>query len=130
MARTEMTLEISAGLFDGMQQFSPGGILYLVGPLAWSFGFPLAPMLAPFSADPNGVFFFREFSGAMQTIYDHALANPVVAALVLLTLLVRVWARPLVSLPLTWALTSLVAVLVDPHLVAVRVDGGVVKSAF
>lgn len=70
--------EINAGLFEGMQQISPGGILYLVGPLAWAFGFPLAPMLAPFSADPNGVFFFREFGGAMQTIYNHALTNPVV----------------------------------------------------
>ena len=36
--------EINAGIFEGMQQISPGGILYLVGPLAWTFGFPLAPM--------------------------------------------------------------------------------------
>ncbi|CAM3322499.1 hypothetical protein BST27_26960 [Mycobacterium intermedium] len=72
--------EISAGMYEGWPQYSLGGILYLMGPLAWVSGFPILPMLAPLSTDPNGVFFFREFGSAMQTLYDHALANPVAAA--------------------------------------------------
>ena len=71
--------EISAGAFQGLGQI-PAGILYLVGPVAWTLGFPLTPMLAPFSADPNGVVFGNSFNSALQTMYATALANPVVAA--------------------------------------------------
>jgi broad specificity phosphatase PhoE len=71
--------EINAGIFEGQAQI-PAGILYLVGPLAWTLGFPITPMLAPFSADPNGVVFGNGFNSALQTMYNTALANPVVAA--------------------------------------------------
>jgi hypothetical protein len=57
----------------------------------------------------------------------------VVSALALLASLLRTWARPVASLPLTWAFTSLVAVLVDPHLVdydlTVLVSAGIVSLA-
>ena len=68
--------EISAGILEGGPQI-PAGILYLVGPLAWTLGAPLTPMLAPLSTDPNGVVFGNRFDGALQTIYANAIANPV-----------------------------------------------------
>ena len=71
--------EIDAGLFQGLGQL-PAGILYIVGPLTWTLGLPIVPMLAPLSADPNGVVFFQNFHSAMQTMYSTALANPVVSA--------------------------------------------------
>ena len=55
------------------------------------------------------------------------------AAVALLAYLLRLWARPVGSRPLVWALTSLVAVMVDPHLVdydlTVLVSAGVVALA-
>ena len=69
--------EIDAGIYQGLGQL-PAGILYIVGPFAWTLGFPIVPMLAPLSADPNGVVFFQGFHNAMQTMYNTALANPVV----------------------------------------------------
>jgi PE family/Histidine phosphatase superfamily (branch 1) len=71
--------EISAGAFDGSPQISPQGLLYLVGPLAWTLGFPIVPMLAP-GAHLNGIVFDRAFTGALQTMYGTAMANPVVGA--------------------------------------------------
>jgi broad specificity phosphatase PhoE len=71
--------EIDAGIYQGLGQL-PAGILYIVGPFAWTLGFPIVPMLAPLSADPNGVVFFQGFHDALQTMYNTALANPVVAA--------------------------------------------------
>ncbi|ORC63923.1 histidine phosphatase family protein, partial [Mycobacterium tuberculosis] len=72
--------EIHAGIFEDLPQISPAGLLYLVGPIAWTLGFPIVPMLAPGSTDVNGIVFNRAFTGAVQTIYDASLANPVVAA--------------------------------------------------
>lgn len=72
--------EINAGIFDGAPQISPQGLLYLVAPVAWTLGFPLVPMLGPGSAHINGVVFDQGFTGALQTMYGCALANPVVAA--------------------------------------------------
>ncbi|OSC36753.1 PE domain-containing protein [Mycobacterium decipiens] len=72
--------EINAGIFEDLPQISPAGLLYLVGPVAWTLGLPIVPMLAPGSTDVNGIVFNRAFTGAVQTIYDGALANPVVAA--------------------------------------------------
>lgn len=72
--------EINAGIFEDFPQLSPAGVLYLVGPIAWTFGFPIVPMLNPGSIDFNGVVFGQSFNGAVQTMYDTALANPVVAA--------------------------------------------------
>jgi broad specificity phosphatase PhoE len=71
--------EINAGIFDGAPQISPQGLLYLVAPVAWTLGFPLVPMLAPGSTHINGVVFDQGFTGALQTMYGSALANPVVA---------------------------------------------------
>jgi hypothetical protein len=71
--------EISAGVFDGSPQISPQGLLYLVGPLAWTLGFPLVPMLAP-GAHLNGVVFDQGFNSALQTMYGTAMMNPVVGA--------------------------------------------------
>jgi alpha-1,2-mannosyltransferase len=55
------------------------------------------------------------------------------SALGFLVVLLRVWSLPVRSLPLLWALTSLVAVLVDPHLVdydlTVLVPAGVLAGA-
>ena len=71
--------EINAGIYQGLGQI-PAGLLYIVGPFAWTLGFPLTPMLAPFSTDPNGVVFGQGFGNALQTMYNTALSNPVVAA--------------------------------------------------
>ncbi|KAA1249832.1 PE domain-containing protein [Mycobacterium simiae] len=72
--------EINAGIFEDFPQLSPAGVLYLVGPIAWTFGYPIVPMLNPGSIDFNGVVFGQNFNGAVQTMYDTALANPVTAA--------------------------------------------------
>jgi hypothetical protein len=55
------------------------------------------------------------------------------SCLALLALLLRMWSRPIASLPLAWAFTCLVAALVNPHLVdydlSVLVSAGVVSMA-
>jgi broad specificity phosphatase PhoE len=71
--------EINAGILEGMPQI-PAGLLYIVGPIAWTHGLPLVAMLAPGSTNPNGVVFYQGFDNALETMYDAALANPVVAA--------------------------------------------------
>ena len=62
-----------------------------------------------------------------------SLALYAASALGLLVLLLRAWSQPVRSLPLLWACTSLVAVLVDPHLVdydlTVLVPAGVLAAA-
>ena len=72
--------EISAGNFEGQPQI-PLGILYIVGPIAWTLGFPLVPMLAP-GAHLNGIIFNQNFNGALQTMYNTSVAPavPIVAA--------------------------------------------------
>lgn len=78
---TEQTLpglnEISAGAFGGASQISPQGLLYLAGPLAWTLGFPIVPMLAP-GAHLNGVVFDQAFTGALHTMYGTAITPPLV----------------------------------------------------
>ena len=71
--------EINAGIFEGMGEI-PAGLLYIVGPFAWTHGLPIVAMLAPGSTDPNGVAFYQRFDNALNTMYNAALANPVVAA--------------------------------------------------
>jgi Histidine phosphatase superfamily (branch 1) len=68
--------EINAGIFEGLPQI-PAGILYLVGPITWTLGFPIVPMLAPLSTNPVGVVFGNGFNSALQVMYDTAMANPV-----------------------------------------------------
>ncbi len=70
--------EINAGLLEGLPQV-PFGLPYLVGPAAWVLGFPLVPMLAPGSTDVNGIVFNNAFNQSMQTMYNTAMANPVVS---------------------------------------------------
>ncbi|MCV7199848.1 PE domain-containing protein [Mycobacterium angelicum] len=72
--------EISAGIFDGLPQISPAGLLYLVGPLAWTLGLPIVPMLTPGSLQFNGVVFNNGFNDALHTMYSQAMANPIPAA--------------------------------------------------
>jgi hypothetical protein len=71
--------EIYAGVFNGLPQLSPAGLLYLVAPVAWTLGFPTVPMLGP-GAHINGVVFDQGFTNALQTMYGNAITNPVVAA--------------------------------------------------
>jgi hypothetical protein len=72
--------EIDAGIFNGQPDVSPGGLLYLVAPVAWTLGLPIVPMLAPGSAHFNGLVFDRGFTDALQSMYATAMANPVHAA--------------------------------------------------
>ncbi|MGZ4578965.1 MAG: hypothetical protein ACXVX1_14885, partial [Mycobacterium sp.] len=71
--------EIDAGVFNGLPEV-PAGLLYLPGPLAWTLGFPLVPMLSPGSLDFNGVVFDQGFTNALQTMYSTAMANPLTVA--------------------------------------------------
>ena len=71
--------EINAGIFEGKGQI-PAGLLYIVGPIAWTHGLPIAAMLIPSSTNPNGLAFYQGFNNALETMYDTAMANPVVAA--------------------------------------------------
>lgn len=71
--------EINAGLFEGLGQI-PAGLFYIVGPFVWTLGFPAFPMLTPGSTTPFGVLFANGFNDAVQTMYNTALANPVLAA--------------------------------------------------
>jgi broad specificity phosphatase PhoE len=72
--------EINAGIFSGMPEIGPAGLLYLVAPVAWTLGFPIVPMLAPGAVPINGVAFDRGFTNALQTMYSGAMMNPVVAS--------------------------------------------------
>jgi PE family/Histidine phosphatase superfamily (branch 1) len=72
--------KINAGIFDGLPDVSPAGLLYLVAPVVWTLGLPIMPMLAPGSVHMNGVVFDQGFTAALQTMYGQALANPVVGS--------------------------------------------------
>ena len=75
--------EISAGIFSGLPvgQLSSFWIdFYMACPSIWAHGLPAFPLLIPGSHDPNGVAFFNRFDNAINTMYDAALANPVLAA--------------------------------------------------
>jgi len=71
--------EINAGILNGFPEV-PLGVLYLPGPLAWTLGLPLVPMLAPGSGLFSGLAFDQGFTNALQTMYAGALAHPVLAA--------------------------------------------------
>lgn len=60
--------EIPAGVFEGQPTLSLAGMLYLLGPISWTLGFPLVPNFG----DPslNGITFDEGFDAALQTIYD------------------------------------------------------------
>ncbi len=71
--------ELNAGMLNGFPEV-PLGVLYLPGPLAWTLGLPIVPMLAPGAGLFSGLAFDQSFTNALQTMYTTALANPVVAA--------------------------------------------------
>ena len=60
--------EIPAGLFEGQSTTSLEGLLYLLGPVAWTFGLPLVPDVGDPSV--NGITFDEGFDAALQTIYE------------------------------------------------------------
>jgi hypothetical protein len=72
--------EIYAGAFNGWPDVSVGGLLYLVAPVAWTLGFPIAPVLAPGALHINGVVFDEGFTGALQTMYANSSTSPIVAS--------------------------------------------------
>lgn len=71
--------EINGGMLNGLPEI-PLGVLYLPGPLAWTLGLPLVPILAPGSGLFSGLAFDQGFVNALQTMYTGALAHPVLAA--------------------------------------------------
>jgi len=71
--------EIDSGIYAGDPLSSPGGFLYEVTPLLWSlFGLVLVPIPGSVE-DPNGVVMNEDFTDAVDTMYNAALANPVVS---------------------------------------------------
>ena len=72
--------EIDSGIYAGDQLSSLGGILYLATPLLWSL-FGLVSIPIPGSVeDPNGVVMNENFTDTVDTMYNAAIANPVVSA--------------------------------------------------
>ena len=64
--------EINAGIFEGQQVDSLGGLLYLLAPMAWVLGAEFVPI--PGSTTPNGIAFDESFGNAVQTIYDNTVS--------------------------------------------------------
>ncbi|HEY1842681.1 MAG TPA: histidine phosphatase family protein [Mycobacterium sp.] len=73
--------EIDSGIYALDPIESPGGQLAFLTAGAWSLGAPfgLALEQAPGSSDVNGVVFDARFTGAIDTMYNALLANPVVS---------------------------------------------------
>jgi broad specificity phosphatase PhoE len=72
--------EIYAGIFNGLPEIGPAGLLYLVAPVAWTLGFPIVPMLAPGALHINGVVFDEGFTNALQTMYANSSTSSIVAS--------------------------------------------------
>ncbi|HTZ15302.1 MAG TPA: histidine phosphatase family protein [Mycobacterium sp.] len=71
--------EIDSGIYAGDALSSPGGFLYLATPLLWSL-FGLVSIPIPGSVeDPNGIVMNENFTDAVDTMYNAAMANPVVS---------------------------------------------------
>jgi hypothetical protein len=70
--------EVDGGLYAGQSLLSPAGILFDLTVLAWAFGLTSVPM--PGSVDFNGVQFDDYFGNAVHTMYNDAVASPVVSA--------------------------------------------------
>jgi len=71
--------EIDSGIYAGDPLSSLGGFLYLATPLLWSL-FGLVSIPIPGSVeDPNGVVMDDNFTDAVDTMYNAAMANPVVS---------------------------------------------------
>ncbi|HEU4362921.1 MAG TPA: phosphoglycerate mutase family protein, partial [Mycobacterium sp.] len=71
--------EIDSGVYAGAPLSSLGGILYQVTPMLWTlFGLVLTPIPGSVE-DPNGVVMNANFTDAVNTMYNAAMANPVVS---------------------------------------------------
>jgi hypothetical protein len=62
--------EIAGSVYGALPHLSPGGILYALTTGAWGLGFELVPMPGS-SAEPNGVEFNENFTGAVNTMYHN-----------------------------------------------------------
>ncbi|MEB3030537.1 phosphoglycerate mutase family protein [[Mycobacterium] nativiensis] len=73
--------EIDSGVYALDPIESLGGRLAFLTVGAWSLGAPFGLAMIPVLAshDANGVLFNEHFTGAINTIYDTAMANPVVS---------------------------------------------------
>ncbi len=71
--------EIAVGSYEGLPVVSLQGLAWAIGPLEWWLGSPIVPVLAP-GANFNGVDFFQGFNSALQSMYNGAMLNPVLAA--------------------------------------------------
>jgi len=69
--------EMDGGIYAGNSILTPAGVLFYLTLLAWSFGLDSVPM--PGSVDFNGAAFEDMFTNAVDTMYNDALANPVVS---------------------------------------------------
>jgi len=69
--------EMDGGVYAGNSILTPAGVLFYLTLLAWSFGLDSVPM--PGSVDFNGAAFEDMFTNALDTMYNDALANPVVS---------------------------------------------------
>ena len=74
--------EIDSGIYAFDPIDSTGGQLAFLTAGAWSLGSPfgLALLPAPGSSDTNGVVFDARFTDAIDTMYNAAMADPVVSA--------------------------------------------------
>jgi hypothetical protein len=71
--------EIDSGIYAGQPIASLAGFLYQLTPLMWTlFGLVLMPIPGS-GEDPNGVAMNENFTDAVNTMYNAALANPVVS---------------------------------------------------
>jgi hypothetical protein len=70
--------EIGGGIYADDPPSSPGDYLYELTVLAWAFG--LRFVLLPGSNDYDGVQFEENFGSAVDTMYNDAVADPVVSA--------------------------------------------------
>lgn len=69
--------EVDPGIYGSLPQLSPGALLYVATTLLWAAGLELVPM--PGSADFNGVVFDEKFTDGVDTMYNAAVANPVIS---------------------------------------------------
>lgn len=69
--------EIGGGIYSHDPLVSLGGILYSATMGAWAFGLESVPL--PGSLDFDGMAFNQRFTDAIDTMYQHAMANPVVS---------------------------------------------------
>ncbi|MGF2946766.1 histidine phosphatase family protein [Mycobacterium sp. Lab-001] len=71
--------EIDSGIFAGYPIHGPAGVFYQLPEFMWTlFGLELFPMPGA-SQDPNGVVLDANFTGAIDTMYSDAIADPVVS---------------------------------------------------